>query len=410
LYGLKSSGAAFRALLAETLYDLGYTPTKADPDVYLRKAVKPDGTEYYEMTLVYVDDILCISHNTDATMKGIQDQFKLKDNKIEPPDVYLGARLDHKLINGIKCWTMTADDYVRTAVKNVEDKLAISNTRLPSRCATPLSTGYRPEIDTTNELNAQGTQYYQELIGILRWSCELGRVDILHEVSGMSSHLAAPRTGHLDQVYHIFGYLKGSPKRTIAFDPRYPKIDVSRFKVCDWHDFYRGAEEKIPTGMPAPLGNIVSTHCFVDADHASDRATRRSHTGILIFCNRSPIIWYSKRQNTVETSTFGSEFVAMKIAVELVEALRYKLRMFGIPIVDPTDMYCDNNAVVQSATLPESTLTKKHNAIAYHRVREAVASGMIRVAKEDTKTNLADPLTKQLPAVTRNELFGRWMY
>jgi hypothetical protein len=102
--------------------------------------------------------------------------------------------------------------------------------------------------------------------------------------------------------------------------------------------------------------------------------------------------------------------VAMKIAVEIVEALRYKLRMFGIPIADPTDMYCDNNAVVQSATLPESTLTKKHNAIAYHRVREAVASGMIRVAKEDTKTNLADPLTKQLPAVTRNELFGRWMY
>jgi hypothetical protein len=79
----------------------------------------------------------------------------------------------------------------------------------------------------------------------------------------------------------------------------------------------------------------VSTHCFVDADHAGNLVTRRSQSGILLFVNRAPIVWYSKRQNTVETSTFGSEFVAMCIAVELIESLRYKLRMFGIPIDGP---------------------------------------------------------------------------
>jgi hypothetical protein len=78
-------------------------------------------------------------------------------------------------------------------------------------------------------------------------------------------------------------------------------------------------------------------NCFVDADHAGNRVTRRSQTGILIFLNRSPIIWYSKAQNTVETSTFGSEFTAMHIAVELIESLRYKLRMFGIPLDGPTN-------------------------------------------------------------------------
>ena len=82
LYGLKSSGAAFRSLLAETLHDLDYKPTKADPDVWIRPAVKPDGFEYYEYVLCYVDDVLAISGDAMATMKGIQAVFKLKDDKI----------------------------------------------------------------------------------------------------------------------------------------------------------------------------------------------------------------------------------------------------------------------------------------------------------------------------------------
>ena len=85
-------------------------------------------------------------------------------------------------------------------------------------------------------------------------------------------------------------------------------------------------------------GHAVSTHCFVDADHASNTVTRRSQTGILIFLNRAPIVWYSKQQNTVETSTFGSEFIAIRSAVEHIEALHYKLCMFVIPIEGPTNV------------------------------------------------------------------------
>jgi hypothetical protein len=112
----------------------------------------------------------------------------------------------------------------------------------------------------------------------------------------------------------------------------------------------------------------------------------------------------------VETSTFGSEFVALRIAVELVEALRYKLRMFGIPLDGPTNVYCDNEAVTKNTTVPESTLKKKHNSIAYHRTREAVAAGTIRVAKEDGTTNLADVLTKLLPRARKDYLCDRFMY
>ena len=60
LYGLKTSSTSFRSYLADTLYELGYTPMKTDPDVWLRKAVKADGFQYYEIVLCYVDDVLCI--------------------------------------------------------------------------------------------------------------------------------------------------------------------------------------------------------------------------------------------------------------------------------------------------------------------------------------------------------------
>ena len=204
--------------------------------------------------------------------------------------------------------------------------------------------------------------------------------------------------------------MKSKPKWTLAFDPQHPDISKDRFVKYDWQDFYRDAKEAIPGDAPPPRGKVVSTHCFVDADHAGNRVTRRSQTGILIFVNKAPIIWYSKRQNTVETSTFGSEFVAMRIAVELIESLRYKLRMFGIPVEGPTNVFCDNEAVTKNAIHPESTLKKKHNSIAYHRTREAVAAGTIRVTKEPGSTNLADVLTKLLPQTTKEFLCDKFMY
>jgi hypothetical protein len=126
--------------------------------------------------------------------------------------------------------------------------------------------------------------------------------------------------------------------------------------------------------------------------------------------NRAPILWFSKRQNTVETSTFGSEFVALRIATELIQGLRYKLRMMGVPLDGPANVFCDNQAVVLNASLPESTLKKKHVAICYHRIREACAMDMIRIAKEGTKTNLADLLTKILPAPSLTEMVARILY
>ena len=94
----------------------------------------------------------------------------------------------------------------------------------------------------------------------------------------------------------------------------------------------------------------------------------------------------------------------MRIATELVESIRYKLRMFGVPLSGPARIFCDNESVVKSTTIPESRLKKKHNSIAYHRVREAVAAGIILIYYETSETNLADLLTKVLSANRREPL------
>ena len=121
---------------------------------------------------------------------------------------------------------------------------------------------------------------------------------------------------------------------------------------------------------------------------------------------KAPIIWYSKRQNIVETSTFGSEFCAMKTAIDMIEGLRYKLRMMGIPILGPTSVFCDNESFVKNSTTPESTLKKRHNAIAYHCAREAQAANIIHVAWESGDTQIADLLTKLMPGPRLKDLIG----
>ena len=149
----------------------------------------------------------------------------------------------------------------------------------------------------------------------------------------------------------------------------------------------------------------------MDADHAGDSVTRRSRTGILIFLNSTPIIWYSKRQNTFDTSTFGSKFVAMRQAFEIIKALKYKLRMCGVEILDEgTKVFGDNNAVVKNCSSPESTLSKKHHSINYHYVRECVAAGVGLVYKVDTEENLADLFKKILDGAKRKKILMRITY
>ena len=158
------------------------------------------------------------------------------------------------------------------------------------------------------------------------------------------------------------------------------------------------------------MGKPVEVTAFVDADHAGDRLTRRSHTGILIFLMSAPILWYSKRQATIESSTFGSEIVALRTCLELVKEIRYKLRMMGVPLEGPAVVWCDNQSVANGASIPEAKLNKKHLGICYHAVREASAAKIWQVGFIKGEYNIADCLTKVLSGTQLEKQVSRWMY
>lgn len=105
----------------------------------------------------------------------------------------------------------------------------------------------------TEELNADDTTFFQELIGVLRWATEIGRVDILLEVSLLLQYQASPREGHLEQLLHIFAFLKRHPKLTLYLSPELPRVDYGDFRTRreDFAEIYRGdAEELLPHRMP----------------------------------------------------------------------------------------------------------------------------------------------------------------
>eukprot|EP00957_Ditylum_brightwellii_P024788 1873245-Ditylum_brightwellii.AAC.1 len=191
----------------------------------------------------------------------------------------------------------------------------------------------------------------------------------------------------------------------LVWEPRGNKIST-RETAKVMKEFYPDTKEEIPLDIPEPRVKEVQINCFVDADHALDCVTRRSQTGIMIYCNRTLIIWYSRRQNTVKSSTFDSEFVALCIAIDLVEGLRYKLRMFGVPLEGEANVFCDNKFVIKNSTISESQLKKMHQAMCWHRAWEAVASSIYLIWHETSETNVADLFTKFLGPQHRKELLS----
>ena len=153
------------------------------------------------------------------------------------------------------------------------------------------------------------------------------------------------------------------------------------------------ASTLLPMHTIAP-DELIGHSILLDANLYHDLITGNAATGILHLVNGTPVDWYSKRQATVETATYGSEFVAAHIATDQVIDLRTTLRYLGVPVKSKSYMFGDNNSVVQSSTLPHSGLNKRHNALSYHRVHEAIAAKILGFFHIDGKKNPADVLSK----------------
>ncbi|CAJ1945839.1 unnamed protein product [Cylindrotheca closterium] len=179
----------------------------------------------------------------------------------------------------------------------------------------------------------------------------------------------------MEQALRIFAFLDTFPKLTLYYDYRAPNLDYSKLRSSreDFQAYYQDAKEEMPHNAPRPRGRSVGSTAWVDASHGANKKTQKSHTSSVIFLNQAPILWHSKRQNTVEANTFGSEFIALKACIEAITHLGFKLGMFGIPLEDePTHIFCDNESMVTNATKVELTL--------YHYMRWNMAAGVVDVS------------------------------
>jgi hypothetical protein len=151
---------------------------------------------------------------------------------------------------------------------------------------------------------------YQMIVGSTQWAITLGRYDNQFAVNRMARFGCAPRDGYMKgMMIGIFGYLKYHTKGKLKFNLKPPNLTGLTFNNYNWHEQYPVAQEEIPTDAPElfPLLDKVYVTCYMDADHVHCLATQRSVTGIMIFINKTPIKWYSKQQNTTESSNYGSE-------------------------------------------------------------------------------------------------------
>ena len=123
---------------------------------------------------------------------------------------------------------------------------------MPKKVENPFKMGYDPEMDTSPELDPDRESNYLTIIGILRWMIELGRINMIIEVSLLSSHIALPREGHQEASVHVMMHIVQRYNSRLVYDPSYPEIDHSVFKEFDWSEFYRDVKEAIPMNAPKP--------------------------------------------------------------------------------------------------------------------------------------------------------------
>ena len=383
LYGLRTSGLCWHQRFADVLRSMHFVQCKAENDIWMRKS-----QGLYEYIAVYVDDIMIAATDPSEIIKLLELEHKFKLKGVGPMKYHLGCDY-FRDEDGTLCFGPRK--YIDKMIEQFERMFGAK----PKEYTSPLEKSDHPEIDSSPKLDSNGIKMYQSMIGSLQWAISLGRFDIHTCTMSMSRFRTEPRQGHLDRLKRIYGYLKKFKSAAIRVRTEEPDFAALPDQDFDWcQTVYGCVKEDIPKDIPEPLGKPVTLASYVDANLYHDMLTGRSVTGILHFCNQTLVDWYSKRQACVQTATFGSEFVAARIAVDQIIDLRTTLRYLGVPVRGKSFMFGDNQAVVNNSAIPHSCLSKRHNALSYHRVREAIAARIIGYFWIDGKTNPADIVSK----------------
>ena len=312
LYGTRSGGARWYDRLFDILQELNFKHSNADPDVWMRP--EPGGT-CYEYIAVYVDDLAIAAKDPQAFCNEPKKKYNLKLKGVGPLEYHLGCTYK-KDPDG----TLAADP--RRYVNKILESYERVFKKKPRKARPPLEGGDHPELDTSELCDEHQTKQFQTLIGQLQWLISLGCFDIAVHVMSLARFRAQPRKGHLDRAKRIVGYLLFLPDGAIRFRTGEPDFSPLKDQDYDWtRSVYSGACEQIPHYIPKPQEKHVQTTHYVDANLHHDLATGNDVTAVLHFLNQTPIDAYTKRQSTVETATYGSEFGYVNKILESYERM-----------------------------------------------------------------------------------------
>ena len=403
LYGLQSSSRAFRGHFADFLHSMGFHSVRYDCDIWMQ--MREDKTRY-DYICTHVDDFKIVARDPYHWLTQISGVFLLKSTG--PPSYYLGN--NYVWSTSENAWVLGCSTYIKECIHHLEEDDMIEGRLWEHK--NPLPAEVHPELDESPLLDDQGLKLYQTLIGMAQWACTIGCLDISFTVLSLSRFSAAPHAGHLQLAIFMFGYLKKHPNRNLVIDSG-PLIVPEEFKSSTFHpDFsedYPDAQEELSPTMLEAFGSELETSIFFDADHAHNQKTHRSISGIIQFVGCTPVLWSSRHQGCIATSTYCAEFVAMCQAVEEAISLHYMLRCLGMPVTNPTNLYGDNFGLIQSASIPDSELKKKHVTISYHVVRESIAAKIVNTIWVPTHTNFADVCIRALGPMAYNALVSELM-
>ena len=300
LYGTRSGGACWHDKLFDILHQMGFKPSKADPDIWMKSS--KDGN-HYEYIAVYVDDLAICMKDPKSFCHTLKE-YNLKLKGVGPISYHLGCGYTRD-----EDGTLVADP--RKYVKMILESYEKMFREKPKKTRTPLMAGDHPESNQSDFCNQDHINKYQTIVGQLSWLSGLGRFDNAVHVMTMSRFRQQHRMGHLERLKKIIGYLANFPHGSLRFRLHEPDYSNLPHKEKDWQrTVYADAKEEIPYDIPDPKGNQVTTTTYVDANLHHDQVTCRAVTACLHLVNATPSHWHTKRQATVETATFGSEFVA----------------------------------------------------------------------------------------------------
>ena len=199
----------------------------------------------------------------------------------------------------------------------------------------------------------------------------------------------------MQRLKHIYNYIVNFRHFCIRFDTSEPDHDGITVRKYDWGNTpYGNSSEDLPIDAPQPKGKrVVLTHYF-DANLMHNVLSGKSVTSVFHMANNTPIMWYSKKQATSETATYGAEFLAARTCMEQVVDLRNSFRYLGVPVYETSYVFGDNESQILSTSVPYAKLNKRHNILSFHYVQSLIAKGFISMNHIPSQFNLADTLSK----------------